>query len=176
MAILDVFRKGKEDARFAKKNLAKKQEKEEKNEKVEKPVVDKKKDGEIKAQTKKPVKKEEKAKTPTSPAKAKEPKKVLGSSVSLPKGGNSSSIIVGQHITEKASDSRAKGVYVFKVNAKANKVMISQAIKETYKVSPVKVNIICTPGKRRVSRRKVGFRPGIKKAMVYLRKGDVITA
>ncbi|TSD02308.1 MAG: 50S ribosomal protein L23 [Parcubacteria group bacterium Athens0714_24] len=64
------------------------------------------------------------------------------------------------HIAEKSTNLGEKGIYVFKVKDNANKISISRAIKEMYGVTPIKVNIINLPG--------------LKKALVYLKKGDKI--
>ena len=68
----------------------------------------------------------------------------------------------------------ALGVYTFEVTDKANKKNIAKAVKELYKVTPVKVNITKLPSKKVFSRGKVGRKSGVKKAIVYLKKGDKI--
>lgn len=92
---------------------------------------------------------------------------------------NSSSVILTRpRITEKATylagADDANGVYTFEVSARANKALVSQAIKQIFKVAPVKVNIINTKPKTLFRRGKKGVIGGIKKAMVYLKKGDKI--
>jgi ribosomal protein L23 len=47
-------------------------------------------------------------------------------------------------------------------------------VKELYKVTPVKVNIINLPAKIVFTRGKSGRKAGVKKAVVYLKKGDKI--
>ena len=84
-------------------------------------------------------------------------------------------IIKKPRITEKSGiQAEALGVYTFEVTAKANKKNIAKAVKELYKVTPVKVNITNLPAKKVFSRGKVGRRSGVKKAVVYLKKGDKI--
>ena len=84
-------------------------------------------------------------------------------------------IIKKPRITEKSGiQSEMLGVYTFEVTAEANKKNITKAIKEIYKVTPVKVNITHLPAKKVFSRGKVGMRSGVKKAVVYLKKGDKI--
>lgn len=85
-----------------------------------------------------------------------------------------SNIIIKPHITEKSNFLNEAGVYVFKVSDDSNKIMITSAIKELYKVKPVKVNIINIPPSRIFLRGKRGTTPGFKKAIVYLKKGEKI--
>ncbi len=82
--------------------------------------------------------------------------------------------MVGPHITEKSTMLNERGVYVFRVRSRANKLMVKQAIKEAYKVSPEKVNVNYIPSKKRSVRGRRGIKAGFKKAMVYLKKGDKI--
>lgn len=79
------------------------------------------------------------------------------------------------HITEKATFLGEKDAYVFKVEPAFNKIMVRQAVKKQYNVEPVKVSIINIPGKTVFIRRRRAQRPGYKKAIVYLKKGDKIT-
>ncbi len=77
-------------------------------------------------------------------------------------------------ITEKASISAEKGVFVFEIDPAASKKAVAHAVKELYKVTPVKVATVTTPAKRVFVRGKWGKKVGIKKAYVYLKKGDTI--
>ncbi|ADI38849.1 50S ribosomal protein L23 [Waddlia chondrophila 2032/99] len=67
--------------------------------------------------------------------------------------------------------------YVFVVDKRANKNEIAEAVEQIYKENNIKVVSVNTinlkPKKRRV-RGRAGFRPGIKKAIVTLEKGDTI--
>ncbi len=85
-------------------------------------------------------------------------------------------VLTRPRITEKATSlaSADAGVYTFEVSARANKVLVADAIKKLFKVTPVKVNIINTKAKTVFRRGKSGVVSGIKKAMVYLKKGDKI--
>ncbi|MDO8493407.1 MAG: 50S ribosomal protein L23 [bacterium] len=90
---------------------------------------------------------------------------------------NTASIVLTRpRITEKATAlaSTEAGVYTFEVSARANKVLVADAVKKLFKVTPVKVNIINTKAKTVFRRGKVGTVGGIKKAMIYLKKGDKI--
>ncbi len=77
-------------------------------------------------------------------------------------------------VTEKATFSAEKGAYIFEIVQDANKASVAKAIEHMYKVVPVKVNIVRTPAKRVFVRGKVGSKQAIKKAIVYLKKGDKI--
>ena len=84
-------------------------------------------------------------------------------------------IIKKPRITEKSGiQAENMGIYTFEVTAEANKKNVAKAVKELYKVTPVKVNITNLPGKIVFSRGKVGRKSGVKKAIVYLKKGDKI--
>ena len=83
-------------------------------------------------------------------------------------------ILVRPHVTEKASTSTEKGVYVFQVAMNANKREIAQAVAVAYKVTPVRVTTVAIPRKLITVKGKIGFRKGGKKAYVYLKKGEKI--
>lgn len=88
--------------------------------------------------------------------------------------GFSANVLISPHITEKATALGEKNAYVFKIKPRANKIMVKQAIRETYRVLPEKVNIVYKPKKQRIFRSRKGVSPGLKKAVVYLKKGEKI--
>jgi len=71
----------------------------------------------------------------------------------------------------------ALGIYAFDVAEASNKREVLQAVRELYKVTPIKVRVVTIPSKIKRSARtgKSGVRGGGKKAYVYLKKGDTIT-
>jgi len=83
-------------------------------------------------------------------------------------------ILTKPHITEKASMHAENNVYVFEVSRRANKTLVRNAVKELYKVTPEKINIVNTPAKAVSSRGIKGVKSGKKKALVFLKKGDAI--
>lgn len=83
-------------------------------------------------------------------------------------------VLRGPRITEKATYSSEKGVYVFDVNTNATKHAIAKAISHKYKVMPVKVTVINNKSKRKFVRGKWGKTAASRKAYVYLKKGDKI--
>ncbi len=116
---------------------------------------------------------------------AKSPKEVSTKAVALPTmkqvkaipSGIYSSvagIIIRPHITEKTGLLSQTGVYTFQVDRDANKQTIAKAVKELYKVTPVKIAIVKVPMKNIFVRGKKGSIPGMKKAMVTVKKGEKI--
>jgi large subunit ribosomal protein L23 len=83
-------------------------------------------------------------------------------------------VLLKPHIAEKSTLLNEKGIYVFEIGKKTNKVMVGRAIKEKYGVLPQKVNIVNIPSKKISFRGKKGTKRGFKKAIVCLKKGDKI--
>ncbi len=86
-------------------------------------------------------------------------------------------VIVRPHITEKAAIKTGDNVYVFEISSRATKTEVMKAINALYKVMPIKVNIVrksplTVPQRSR--RGMPGTKSGMKKAYVYLKKGDKI--
>ena len=78
-------------------------------------------------------------------------------------------------VTEKAENARqTKNVYMFEVDKRANKTLVKQAVKAIYNVVPEKINVLYKPGKVKRGRFGFGFKSGIKKAYVTLKKDDKI--
>lgn len=82
------------------------------------------------------------------------------------------SLIISPRLTEKASNLSSQNVYTFNVKDNATKLNLSKEIEKTYKVKPLKINILNQPRKAVFSRGKLGFKSGFKKASVFLKKGD----
>jgi large subunit ribosomal protein L23 len=68
----------------------------------------------------------------------------------------------------------SRNQYVFRVDPRANKTQIRDAVEAMFKVRVVAVNTMNYPGKRMRRGRWVGQRPNWKKAVVTLRAGDSI--
>jgi large subunit ribosomal protein L23 len=86
-------------------------------------------------------------------------------------------ILKRPRVTEKATvlASGQNGlVYTFEIPPAANKKQVMEAVKSYYKVTPVKVNIVNLPSRKVLVRGKIGTKTGVKKALVYLKKGDSI--
>lgn len=82
--------------------------------------------------------------------------------------------LIRPHVTEKSSLLNEKGIYVFKVKPSFNKIMVKAAVKNSYGVNPLKIRIINTPSKSIFLKRRPALKPGFKKAVVYLKKGEKI--
>src|SRR3989338_9064884 len=87
---------------------------------------------------------------------------------------NLSSALKRPRVTEKASLLSGQNVYTFDVPKGFNKIEITQAVKDLYKVTPLSVRVIPVPSKRVTQRGHPGVKKGGKKALVYLKKGDKI--
>lgn len=83
-------------------------------------------------------------------------------------------VIIRPYITEKAAIATDDNVYTFVVAEKATKIDIKSAIKELYKKTPRKVTIAKKPSKLVMRRNGMGAKKGLKKAYVYLKKGETI--
>ncbi len=83
-------------------------------------------------------------------------------------------LIISPRITEKASLQSNANAYTFVVSKNSTKLSIAAEIKKTYKVTPKAVNIINISSQRVFVRGKRGMSAGMKKAVVFLKKGDTI--
>jgi large subunit ribosomal protein L23 len=77
-------------------------------------------------------------------------------------------------VTEKATILSELNKTVFKVHSGANKNSIKKNIEKLFKVTVVKVNIINTKTKKKIKQGKLSTKPGYKKAIVTLKKGQSI--
>ena len=90
-------------------------------------------------------------------------------------GFSGSSSILRPRITEKSGDASQKlNAYTFEISRSTSKNEVAKAIKELYKVTPLRINVINLPRKRILSRGKKGWSGGVEKAVVYLKEGDKI--
>lgn len=86
------------------------------------------------------------------------------------------SVIRRPRLTEKAANLSSLNVYTFDIAQGATKHDVLRAVVGLYKVTPVKVHVVNTKGKS-VSlrtRRGTGTTNRLRKAYVYLKKGDTI--
>lgn len=77
-------------------------------------------------------------------------------------------------ITEKSTDLKKIGKYVFVVKPDATKNEIRKTIENFYSVKVTNVNITNRPPKQKKFRQRSGKQSGYKKAVVTLKKGDKI--
>ena len=87
---------------------------------------------------------------------------------------NPRSIIQEPVITEKATILREGNKYAFRVDSKANKIQIRQAVEEIFSVKVESVRTVKVPSKPKRQGLYQGRRAGWKKAYVTLRAGDSI--
>jgi len=86
----------------------------------------------------------------------------------------STDVIIRPRVTEKSGIQSQGGTYTFEVAANANKNTVAQAISLIYKVRPIRVNMSRLPAKNVFHRGRWGKSPGVRKAIVTLKKGDKI--
>lgn len=121
------------------------------------------------------TKKNTKVKTDKTKSKEIAVAEKLNKESAMSAGFSNSSTILKPRITEKSGDASQKlNAYTFEIKSSASKNEVAKAIKEFYKVIPLKINIINLPRKRIFSRGKKGWSGGVKKAVVYLKKSDKI--
>jgi len=83
-------------------------------------------------------------------------------------------IIIEPVITEKAVAERPAARYVFKVNLKATKIAIKQAVEKIFKVKVADVNTTYVRPKQRIMGKSIGRTSRSKKAYVTLVSGQKI--
>ena len=84
-------------------------------------------------------------------------------------------IIIAPVITEKSALLEQEGKYVFKVDTKANKVQIKQAIEKIFNVKVLSVNTQNSQPKKKRVGKYTGMTNKYKKAIVKLAKGSTIS-
>ena len=82
--------------------------------------------------------------------------------------------IVSPVITEKATSLSEFNKIVFKVHKGSSKNSINKSIEKIFKVNVIKINTVNLRGKTKLVRGKKSSRPGYKKAIVTLKKGQSI--
>jgi large subunit ribosomal protein L23 len=84
-------------------------------------------------------------------------------------------ILIEPVLSEKANILREEGKYVFKVDPRANKLQIKEAIRRIYNVHPVSCSVMVVGGKPKRQRYKSGYTSSWKKAIVRLAKDEKIS-
>ena len=85
---------------------------------------------------------------------------------------NYNDILIKPIMSEKSEKNRTEGKYVFKVDAKANKELIKQAITSMFDVKVDKINILNVRGKKKKFRNIYVPGPNWKKAVITLKEGS----
>lgn len=83
-------------------------------------------------------------------------------------------ILLYPHVTEKTSLQASLKKYVFAVAKSANKAEVAQAVEKRFSVSVESVHVINIPSKQRRRGKQIGWKPGMKKAIVELAEGQTI--
>ncbi|MFY9458076.1 MAG: 50S ribosomal protein L23 [Candidatus Spechtbacterales bacterium] len=83
-------------------------------------------------------------------------------------------VLRAPHVTEKSNDLTRFNHYAFRVIGNPTKTEIKKAVEEIHGVHVEKVRKVSLPRKRRKRGKHFGWRPGYKKAIVVLRKGEKI--
>ena len=82
--------------------------------------------------------------------------------------------IVSPVITEKATSLSEFNKIVFRVHKGSSKNSIKKSIEKIFKVNVIKINTTNLRGKTKLVKGKKSSRPGYKKAIVTLKKGQSI--
>ena len=82
--------------------------------------------------------------------------------------------IISPNITEKSTSLSEFNKIVFKVKKDASKSYIKKSIEKIFKVNVVKINTINLRAKSKLVRNRKSYKPGYKKAIVTLKKGQSI--
>ena len=82
--------------------------------------------------------------------------------------------IISPNVTEKSTSLSEFNKIVFKVDQNANKKTIKKNIEKIFKVNVIKINTVNMKGKIKLVKNKKSFKPGYKKAIITLKKGQSI--
>ena len=85
-----------------------------------------------------------------------------------------SQVLIRPVVSEKSYEQIQTNQYTFRVHKDAHKTQIRQAVEELFEVKVERVNVVKVQPKPKRRGNFKGTRPGWKKAIVQLRKGDSI--
>jgi large subunit ribosomal protein L23 len=83
-------------------------------------------------------------------------------------------ILIEPVLSEKANVLRGEGKYVFKVDQRATKPQIMEAVRKLFNVNPVSCTVMVVGGKPKRLRYRSGYTKKKKKAIVRLPKDEKI--
>jgi large subunit ribosomal protein L23 len=83
-------------------------------------------------------------------------------------------ILIEPVLSEKANILREQGKYVFKVDPRATKIQIKEAVRRLFNVHPVSCTVMVVGGKPKRLRSRPGYTSSWKKAIVRLPKDEKI--
>ena len=109
----------------------------------------------------------------------KEPKKEVVKKAAVSAKGKKTfpalaSVLLSPHVTEKAAMLAEKGQYVFRVHKTATKGAVKQSVEALYGVNVKKVGLTTKPARKVRAGKRTVLQPGLKKAVVHLKKGESI--
>ena len=87
---------------------------------------------------------------------------------------NYEQILIEPVLSEKTNLLREEGKYVFKVDPRATKIQIKEAVRRLYNVNPVSCNVMRVGGKPKRLRSRPGYTSSWKKAIIKLSKDEKI--
>jgi large subunit ribosomal protein L23 len=85
---------------------------------------------------------------------------------------NPHEVLLKPLVTEKTTDLMQENKYTFKVDSKANKIEIKNAVETIFDVDVIEVRTMNVPGKLKRQGRSVGYTSSWKKAIVTLEAGQ----
>jgi large subunit ribosomal protein L23 len=83
-------------------------------------------------------------------------------------------ILLAPILSEKSNELREQGKYVFKVDPKASKIEIKEAVRKLFNVKVVDCTVMNVGGKLKRVRGRPGLTSSWKKAIVRLAPGETI--
>ena len=83
-------------------------------------------------------------------------------------------ILIEPVLSEKTNILREQGKYVFRVDPRATKIQIKEAVRRIYNVHPISCNVMRVGGKPKRLRSRPGYTASWKKAIVKLPKDEKI--
>jgi large subunit ribosomal protein L23 len=87
---------------------------------------------------------------------------------------NYEAVLIEPVLSEKANILREEGKYVFKVDPRASKIEIKEAVRRLFNVHPVSCTVMRVGGKPKRQRNRAGLTSSWKKAIVRLAKDEKI--
>jgi large subunit ribosomal protein L23 len=84
-------------------------------------------------------------------------------------------VLIEPVLSEKANILREEGKYVFKVDPRATKLQIKEAVRKLFNVNPVSCTVMNVGGKPKRQRYRAGYTSSWKKAIVRLSKDEKIS-
>jgi len=86
------------------------------------------------------------------------------------------SILIEPVLSEKTNLMREEGKYVFRVDPRATKIQVKEAVTRLFEVHPISCTVMNVKGKPKRLRNRAGYTSSWKKAIVRLAKGETIKA